>query len=156
MGHTIKPLAEAQASNRSIFHHRFVVECCEVFHVHYRNLRIVLSERDFVSMATGMKDALARWEQRGKPSTGPNVHIELCRKEVALSPVDENKLMVNLNDNLYAKNEGKVFAEGAGLEDSQYIHLKIRDLRLELTIDEFKALSETIVKANHELGLVHE
>lgn len=138
---------------RTIFHHRFVVECCEHFHVHYRNLRILLSERDFVSMAEGMRDALKRWEMRGKPATGEGVHIELCRKEVALKPVDDNKMKVNLNDNLYLKHDGKIFADGAGLDDKNYIHLKIKDLRLELTVDEFNDLAETIAEAKENLVL---
>lgn len=151
MGHTLSKLAESDADSRTIFHHRFVVECCEAFHVHYRNLRIILSERDFVSMAQGMRDALKRWEDRGKPATSSNTHIELCRKEVALHPVDRNKIEVNLNDNLYAKNEGKIFSDGSGLEDERYIHLKIRDLRLEMTIDEFNKFAETIASAKETL-----
>lgn len=151
MGHTLNALAEKKADNRVIFHHRFVVECCEAFHVHYRNLRILLSERDFISMAQGMSDALKRWEAKGKPETSPTTHIELCRKEVALRPVDDCKFKVNLNDNLYAKNEGKIFADGAGLEDEKYIHLKVRDLRLELTIDEFNDLAATIAEAKEKL-----
>jgi hypothetical protein len=151
MGHTLNSLAEKKADSRVIFHHRFVVECCEAFHVHYRNLRIILSERDFVSMAQGMADALKRWEAKGKPETSPSTHIELCRKEVALRPVDDCMYKVNLNDNLYVKNEGKIFADGAGLEDTKYIHLKIRDLRLELTIDEFNEFASTVAEAKEKL-----
>ena len=151
MGHTLNSLSEKQADSRVIFHHRFVVECCEAFHVHYRNLRIILSERDFVSMAEGMQSALKRWRDRGSPETSKETHIELCRKEVALRPVDDNKFKVNLNDNLYLKNDGKIFADGAGLEDKQYIHLKIRDLRVELTIAEFNDLADTIKEAQEKL-----
>lgn len=151
MGRTLETLGEKLSTNRVIFHHRFVVECCEAFHVHYRNLRIILSERDFVSMAEGMQSALKRWRDRGSPETGKDTHIELCRKEVALRPVDDNKFKVNLNDNLYLKNEGKIFAEGAGLEEDKYIHVKIRDLRLEMTIGEFSDFSEVICKAREKL-----
>lgn len=151
MGHTLNALSEKQADSRVIFHHRFVVECCEAFHVHYRNLRIVLSERDFVSMAEGMRDALKRWRDRDSPETSKDTHIELCRKEVALRPVDDNKFKVNLNDNLYNKNDGKIFADGAGLEDEKYIHVKIRDLRLEMTVDEFNQFADTIKEGQEKL-----
>jgi hypothetical protein len=52
---------------------------------------------------------------------------------------------------LYLENEGKIFAEGAELEEPRYIHLKIRDVRLELTLAEFKELSEAVIEAKGKL-----
>lgn len=146
MGRTLINLADKKLEGKAIFNNRLVVEVAETFHVHYRNLRIVLSQVDWESFGKGMSDAWKRWEQRGKPSCGEK-HLELCRKEVAVSPIDNDLCRVNLNKNLYAENEGRIFAEGADLIDEQYIHMKVRDLRLEFTKAEFKTLAEVIKEA---------
>ena len=52
MGHTILPLADRKLGEKAIFNNRFVVEIAETVHVHYRNLRINMSLRDWFEMAT--------------------------------------------------------------------------------------------------------
>lgn len=151
MGQTIEALASRKVSGEPVFANRFVVEVCEKMHVHYRNLRLLLSLPDFLEVAKGMRDALSRWEAMGKPEPSQGTHIELCRKQVAQFPLSNDSLNVNLNKNLYAENEGKIFAEGAGLTDPRYIHLKIRDIRLELTLEEFRELVETVREAKESL-----
>lgn len=148
MGRTLLKLSDKKIKEKAIFDKRFVVEVAETMHVHYRNLRINLSLTDFLSMARGMADSLKRWEDRGKPEPKEGVHIELCRKEVATVPLNSDYCKVNLNSNLYAENEGRIYADGAELDDAQYIHLKIRDLRLELTKEEFKVLAEAVKEAS--------
>ena len=148
MGRTLLKLSDKKIKEKAIFDKRFVVEVAETMHVHYRNLRINLSLTDFLSMARGMADSLKRWEDRGKPEPKEGTHIELCRKEVATVPLNSDYCKVNLNSNLYAENEGRIYADGAELDDAQYIHLKIRDLRLELTKDEFKVLAEAVKEAS--------
>lgn len=155
MGQTIKPLAQKQMTPSTIFNNRFVVEVCEVIHVHYRNLRIVMSLTDWLSFARGNADALKRWEAQGKPEPSEGTHIELCRKDVARHPVDKGDLQVNLNRNLYAAHEGRVFAEGADFKEPLYVHLKLRDLRLELTLDEFNELHDALVEARANMGAAH-
>lgn len=149
MGQTLKGLAKKIIGDKAIFNNRFVVEVCECFHVHYRNLRIVLSKDDFISMASGMRDALARWEKQGKPETSEHTHIELCRKNISGSG---NEVMVNLNNNLYKVNEGRIFAEGADFKDPAYIHLKIRDIRVELSVDDFNQLADAVIEAKRTLN----
>ena len=34
MGKVIPPLSEGELSEKTIFDRRFVIECCETFHVH--------------------------------------------------------------------------------------------------------------------------
>lgn len=150
LGHTIVNLAERKFPEHAIFNHRLVVEVAETFHFHYRNLRIVLSEKDWREFGKGMADAWKRWNERGYPSTGTS-HIELCRKEIASEPIDKDFCKVNLNKNLYALNDGRIFADGAELEDETYIHLKIRDIRLELTKEEFKILADAVREASDVL-----
>lgn len=150
MGQTLSQLSSRKIDSKAVFNNRFVVEVCEKVHVHYRNLRLLLSLNDFLSMANGMKDALSRWEKMGKPEPG-NCHIELCRKEVATDALDSEKLAINHNKNLYPQNEGKIFSEGAEISDPTYIHLKVRDLRIELTLGEFNELAEAVAEARGAL-----
>ena len=150
MGQTIKQLASRKLSNPAIFNNRFVVESCEDFHFHYRNLRIRISYGDWPQFAKGFSDSYLRWEKMGRPFGS---HTELCRKTIATLPKDDG-IQVNLNANLYKKNKGKIYSEGTDLEDDQYIHLKIRDMRLEMTIDEFKTLVSAFKEADENLSAI--
>lgn len=151
MGQTIRNLSTQEVSGAPIFPKRLVVECCEKFHFHYRNLRILLSLEDWREFASGVSQALERWENRGRPLPEEGTHIELCRKSVASNPADENVIKVNLNKNLYKDHEGRIFSEGSDFKDQDYIHLKIRDIRLELSHDEFNQLSKAILEAKEKL-----
>lgn len=151
MGHTISNLSKKNIEEKSIFNNRFVIEICERVHIHYRNLRIVQSLDDFVMIAEGFNQALDRWKRRGCPGTGNGKHIELVRKNVVLSDVNNN-IEVNLNTNLYNTHKDQIFSEGANFSDEKYIHVKIRDLRLEMSIGEFKELSNAINEANENLN----
>jgi hypothetical protein len=150
MGHTRENLAFREIGNKAIFSNRFVIEIAEKVHIHYRNLRILLSVQDWIEFCKGCQDALIRWNQRGCPEPKEGVHIELCRKKVATEAHNDG-IKINLNDNLYLPNEGKIFAEGADFKDKTYIHLKIRDTRIELSIDEFKTLAEAVKEADARL-----
>jgi hypothetical protein len=151
MGHTIQRLAQRELKEKAVFDTRLVVEVAEKMHIHYRNLRLLLSVTDWEQFAKGIVDAYSRWQRRGMPQPAQGVHIELCRKEVAHDAVNEG-IKVNLNDNLYINNEGKIFAEGADFLDKTYIHLKIRDMRLEMSLDEFNELADAITEAKAKLG----
>lgn len=147
MGQTIQNLAKTELNDKAIFNNRFVVEACEDFHFHYRNLRIRISYADWPFFARGFSDAYLRWEKQGRPFGG---HTELCRKQVASNALDDG-IQINLNRNLYKLNDGKVFSEGTDLVEDKYIHFKYRDLRMEMTLDEFKLLAKTVQDAFGEL-----
>lgn len=151
MGQTIRNLSKKELKEKSIFNNRFVIEVCEKVHFHYRNLRIVLSQTDWEELAKGIRDSLDRWKKLGSPEPKEGTHIELCRKEVAKEPLFDNEISINLNKNLYLQNEGKIYSEGAELDDKSYIHLKIRDTRLELRPSEFLLLAEAVEEAKKEL-----
>lgn len=153
MGRTIEKLAERNIGSKSIFNNRMVTELCESAHIHYRNLRIVQSLDDFINTAEGFVASLDRWKKRGCPGTGQGQHIELCRKKVAT--VDESDtVQVNLNENLYNKNEGGIFSEGADFTDEKYIHVKIRNLRLEFSLAEFNTIAEAFKEAQEKLSVI--
>ena len=150
MGQTLIKLSSKSGLGKPIFPHRFVVEICEKVHTHYRNLRLVNTLHDWVNMAEGFRDSLDRWKKRGCPGTREGTHIELCRKNI-LSESDTDSILINLNKNLYEVNKGSIFAEGVELEGDRYIHLKIGDLRVELTIHQFKLLADAITEAKEGL-----
>lgn len=150
MGQTLEPLAVRKLGGKPIFDKRFVVEICEKMHTHYRNIRIVQTLDDFINMAEGFAAALERWKKRGCPGTGSR-HIELCRKQVAVTDFSDS-IEINLNKNLYNENEGGIFAEGANFKEPEYIHLKIRDVRIELSVEDFKTLTEAMVEAHGKLN----
>lgn len=149
MGHTIANLAKKEVTDKTVFNNRFCVEVCERFHIHYRNLRISLSTVDFIEFMKGCIQAFERWNVRGCPEN-PKVHIELCRKNIAKDTLNEG-IRVNLNENLYNKYEGRIFSEGSEFKEEKYIHLKMRDMRLEMSLAEFKELSDVIAEANKRL-----
>lgn len=148
MGQTIRELHQSKLPGKAIFPKRFVIEVCEKFHVHIRNLRLLLDSTDFLNVAEGFRDALERWKKRGSPQpTGKN-HIELCRKTVI---DDELDFRINLNKNLYNSHKDMVFSDGAEFSEETYIHLKIGDVRVELTLDQFKEVSNGITRAAKSL-----
>ena len=150
MGHTLKPLARTEITKETIFNNRFVIEICEKVHTHYRNLRIIQSLDDFITMADGFNSAINRWKKRGCPGTGKGMHIELCRKQIAVT--DENNfIQVNLNENLYNKNTDGIYSDGVEFLEEKYIHVKYRDLRFEMSINEFKEFANVITQAAKEL-----
>ena len=150
MGHTRENLSVQELNNTAIFDRRFVVEVAEKMHIHYRNLRIMLSLGDWIEFSQGCADALDRWKKQGCPEPKEGKHVELCRKKVATDAHNDG-VKVNLNDNLYLPNEGKIFAEGAVFKDKTYIHVKYRDLRLEMSLGEFKKFAEAIKEADAKL-----
>jgi len=151
MGRTLVSLAKANLSNKWIFKNRFVVEMCEKVHVHYRNLRLIQNMKDFISMAKGIEDSLNRWKKRGCPTPRKEKHIELCRKKI-INESDMNTLEINLNQNLYNVHKDQVFSEGADFDEEKYIHLKIRDVRIELSIDDFKVVADAVGQAKEKLN----
>ena len=151
MGYTIKNLATRKVESKSIFSTRFVCELAEEFHVHYRNMRIIISMSDFKDIANGFINSLKRWGARGKPEPKEGTHIELCRKKIANDPRNDG-IQINLNKNLYNLNKETIFSDGAEFTEDEYIHLKIRDIRLEMSIDEFKLLTSAVKEAEGVLS----
>ena len=150
MGHILKQLAKCEVGGKSIFDSRFVIEVCERIHFHYRSLRLILSLPDFLEISKGLVQARNRWLVLGQPEPKEGQHIELCRKKVA-TDVHNDGIQVNLNDNLYNRNKDKIYAEGAEFTDEKYVHLKIRDMRIELSLKDFKELANAIIEAERAL-----
>lgn len=149
MGQTLRSLSYRLIPSKAVFNNRFVIEICEQVHIHYRNLRIILNKADWLNVARGFRDALERWEKLGSPEPKQGTHYELCRKNIEGS---EELFKINLNKNLYPKYEGKIFSEGAEIKDETYIHLKLRDLRVELSWEEFNKLADMFAEAKNRIS----
>jgi hypothetical protein len=108
---------------------------------------------DFVNIAKGCSDSLKRLEMMELESPDEKKHVELCRKEVASEPLGSDDIQVNLNENLYNRHEERIFSEGANFNEPIYIHLKIRDLRIEMSLDDFEKLHEAVTEAKKNMGV---
>ena len=151
MGQTLEKLGSCRLEKEPVFSNRFVIEIAETIHLHYRNLRIILSPTDFKELAKGFIDAFKRWQVRGEPVPKQGRHVELCRKKIASEPHNDG-IKVNLNKNLYNNNKDKIYSEGAGFDEDRYIHFKWRDLRIECSIDEFNVLVDNLVESREKLN----
>lgn len=146
MGKVLRKLSEKKlGDDRGIFPNRFVIEVCEKFHVHFKNLRLMIGKSDWIEFANGVVDSFTRWKKRGEPEPDASSHIELCRKR--LSDAENNTVLITLNENLYLKHDGKIFAEGAELLDDVYVHVKIRGVRLEFSKNDFRVIADAIQEA---------
>jgi hypothetical protein len=77
MGKVILPLSEGELSEKTIFDKRFVIECCETFHLHWRNLRLELSAENWLQLVDAFETGIAKWRAHGSPRSHP--HLELAR-----------------------------------------------------------------------------
>lgn len=155
MGHSLLKLSKKEIADKAIFNSRFVVEICEKVHLHYRNLRILLSLPDFMELSKGLIVAMERWQKLGQPEPKAGQHIELCRRKVATGSYNEG-LQVNLNQNLYNANKDKIYAEGCEFEEEKYCHIKWRDLRIECSIKEFEEFADVVREAKEKLCQDHQ
>jgi hypothetical protein len=127
-----------------------LIEVAEKFHIHYRNMRLLLSLDDFVEMSQGFIRGYDRWQKLCCPEAKEGQHIELCRRIVGRNTFNEG-VKINLNKNLYPQNEGRIFSEGADFSEDKYIHLKVRDVRIELSIADFRTLADAVKEAEAKL-----
>jgi len=81
------------------------------------------------------------------PSFGSK-HIELCRKDVV--PNKNESMCINLNKNLYKKVHG-IYSKGNEFDEDTYIHVKYRDLRIEMPESEFVEFADMVVEARNKL-----
>ena len=66
MGKVILPLSEGELSEKTIFDRRFVIECCETFHLHWRNLRLELSADNWIQLVEAFETGIANGAPTGR------------------------------------------------------------------------------------------
>ena len=59
MGKVIAPLAKTKVPANTVFDKRLVIECCERFHIHWRNVRLELTPDNWLRFVSTFEQAQA-------------------------------------------------------------------------------------------------
>lgn len=145
MGKVIANLGATRLPRQTVFGDRFVVECCESFHVHFRNLRLELGPEDFGRVMTALEETANTWRSHGQPAA--HAHLELGRALVA--GTEDPVFSVELCENLYKK--WPTGWDARFHREDSFVHVHWRDMRLEMSNAEFLALAETTRTAHETL-----
>lgn len=148
MGKVRHMLAEKSIDKKSeIYSSNFSIELCETFHVHLRNLRLTFDTEEFTQICESFKKAFVNWEKmdfkRAEENAPDDPIIGLAGGTIKAEAGSINKYICpsNLSVDLQEYND--------------YIHLKYRGLRIDLTIAEFVAFSEVIKEAANKIQEKH-
>jgi len=152
MGITKEKLAEDKLNPFVIFPNRVVLECDETNHIHYRNIRIEVGDENFNRIADAFEEAKKK-KAEWKLSTQPGQHIEIGR--AMLNPEDHNKstiLEISRDLNQYKLDiYGGNYDNAEFTEDEDYIHIHWREMRIEMSKDDFKQFAYNVAKAREKL-----
>ncbi len=84
----------------TVFDRRFVLECCERFHIHWRNVRLELTPENWIGLSTPssrQSQPGARTARRGSTSTSSSPSYLMDTREI----VHPTEVEVELCENLY-------------------------------------------------------
>jgi GT2 family glycosyltransferase len=150
MGKVILPLSEGELSEKTIFDRRFVIECCETFHLHWRNLRLELSADNWIQLVEAFETGIAKWRAHGSPLSHP--HLELARFLMDTSQViHPTTANAELCENLYKTLRETHGADAEFWVEDAFVHFHYRDLRVEMPIADFLQFSKTMTAAHTKL-----
>jgi hypothetical protein len=148
MGWIEKLLASTDIKpNSDIYPDFHSIERCENFHIHWRNLRLVLDEDEWEVYCNSIWSAYQKWCSQGKPSP-----VEQPDKE------DPNKKDTKVPPSYLHRGKVKPTHGELSTElaiekqvDQHYaknaVHFHYKSLRLDLSVDEFLLLAEEFSKA---------
>ncbi|MBX2989653.1 MAG: glycosyltransferase [Bacteroidetes bacterium] len=140
MGKTLLPLVAAKIPKKTIFDKRFVIECCETFHFHWRNLRLELTHENFLDFVATFEQALHNWRNAGSPSSAP--HFEMGRMRIANPICTPDDFKIEVCENLYKTHETS--KDSHFLEEDTFVHMHYRDLRVEMANNDFLRFAGTV------------
>jgi len=150
VGKVILPLSEGELSDKTIFDRRFVIECCETFHLHWRNLRLELSADNWIQLVEAFEQGIAKWRAHGSPRSHP--HLELARFLMDTSQiVNGSTANAELCENLYKTLRETHGADAEFWVEDAFVHFHYRDLRVEMPIADFLQFSKTMTEAHTKL-----
>jgi hypothetical protein len=150
MGKVIAPLAEGTVPEHTIFDRRFVLECCERFHVHWRNLRLELTADNWIEFVRTFEEAIATWRAHGSPRE--HTHLELAKYLMDLDEVvHPTTVGVELCENLYKTVRETHGQDAEFWEEDAFVHFHYRDMRFEMSIVDFLGFSKAMSDARHKL-----
>ena len=133
MGNIKKILA-----NKKVADHGLYVgstwEDCENIHLHWDDFRLIMTEKDFCNFVESTCTAIKKLQILKETNEREKGHCLVQWKPEYR--YFKNRLQIELQD---APQTG-------------HVHIHLRDLRLELSIEEFKELAECMAKAVEELS----
>ncbi len=146
MGKTLEILAKGKLTQNTIFNKRFVVESCETFHFHIRNLRYEFQYEDFLKILDAFDEIKKTYDKNGRPRS--HQHLELGRAE--LNPQNgSDELSIELCENLYKKYP--TGWDSFFHDEETFVHLHWRDLRVEMSNAEFLEFGKQVSRAHQKL-----
>ena len=147
MGRILQHLAETNIDTKTIFDRRMVLECCETFHLHWRNLRLEFNHENFLKFIETVISAFKNWQANGLPRQ--HAHFEMGRNLLSHPMCAPDEFKIERCDNLYKQHRGSRDAE---FFEDDFIHIHYRDLRMEMPRDEFLEIAERFREAKENLG----
>lgn len=151
MGHIEETFAEMKLKPENDMNGcMLTVEKAENFHVHWRNYRLVFDEEEFSKFMQAMKCAYDNWEADGKPSADKNHPVDQPPKYYFQSQIQSNRHEPAKNEEYRkAMVELQQYVPWAKRDDFMHVHYK--DLRIDLTVDEFVQFASVVEDAKHHL-----
>ena len=153
MGKVIAPLAKTNVPANTVFDRRFVLECCERFHIHWRNIRLELTADNWIGFVNTFEQAIATWRANGSPRQ--HEHLELARYLMDTSEiVHPTEVEVELCENLYKNLRETHGADAEFWEEDAFVHFHYRDMRFEMSIEDFLGFSKAMADGRERLQTI--
>src|SRR4051794_1563634 len=149
MGKVIRRLAAGTVPEQTIFDKRFVAECCETFHLHWRNLRLELTPGNWSDMLAAFNEADRKWREAGSPPE--HSHLELTRFLRSEPAINGTSVGAELCENLYKTAPPEFSRDAEYYEDDEFVHFHYRDLRVEMSVEDFLGFSGVMTEARERL-----
>lgn len=146
MGQNKQNLSENFLNPLSIFPNRAVVECDETIHLHWRNLRLEMSDEDFLAFCDMVLKSYSSYLMN-KHKTNEGQHIELSKCAIK-NPIQPTRLKIDEQVNLYKILQ---YPDAEFYKEDTFIVIRLRDLRIEMGIEEFNTFYQTMSKAHDKL-----
>jgi len=147
MGQNKRHLSETKLDSNPIFPKRMITECDETMHLHWRNLRLEMSDNDFVEFANMIMKAYSAKMMKNL-HTNEGQHLELAIGEIK-EPVRPDSLKIDEQVNLYKILR---YPHAEFYEEDEFIVVRLRDLRIEMGKEEFKTFAGAIKEADEKLS----
>ncbi|HWB23113.1 MAG TPA: glycosyltransferase [Gaiellaceae bacterium] len=137
----------------TVFDRRFVLECCERFHIHWRNIRLELTPENWIGFVNTFEQAIATWRANGSPRQ--HEHLELARYLMDTSEiVHPTEVEVELCENLYKNLRETHGADAEFWEEDAFVHFHYRDMRFEMSIEDFLGFSKAMADGRERLQTI--
>lgn len=132
MGNVLEILAKVTPEPlKGLFHDSMRFESSECIHIHWRNLRLVLTGEQFRAFARACSKAVKKWSRMGEPINKGD--IVMVHAPVAGPTLLGDTIAIEVN--------------GRPADEPDHIHVHYKDLRLEMLDGEFLQLADAMTAA---------